>query len=44
MDRSGGGGENGCGQAVPSTLALEGVSRGMEMGFVVNHCCVSSSL
>ncbi|OQU90907.1 hypothetical protein SORBI_3001G072200 [Sorghum bicolor] len=27
MDRSGGGGENGCGQAVPSTLALEGVSR-----------------
>jgi len=44
MDQGVGGAGNGCGRAAPPTPAPEGISRGMEMGLVVNHCCVSSSL
>jgi len=44
MDHGVGGVGNGCGQAASPTPALEGISRGMEMGLVVNHYCVSSSL
>ena len=44
MDHGVGGVGNGCGRGAPPTPALEGIRRGMEMGLVVNHCCVSSSL
>ena len=44
MDHGVGDAGNGCGGAAPPTPAPEGISRGMEIGLVVNHCCVSSSL
>ena len=44
MDHDVGGAENGCGRAAPPTPTREGISQGMEMGLLVNHCCVSSSL
>lgn len=44
MDRGGCGAGHGRGRAAPPTPALEGVGRGMEMGLVVSHRCVSNFL